>query len=62
MTTARPLATALYSKRARGLAPASYTTTRDMTKHGVCESSNYRRGFFQVDTKDYESWTQNLND
>jgi len=31
-------------------------------KHGICEASNYRRGFFQVDTKDYESWTQNLND
>ena len=24
--------------------------------------SHARRGFFQVDTKDYESWTQNLND
>ena len=29
-------------------------------QHGYCEQGNYHRGFFQVDTKDYESWTQNF--
>lgn len=31
-------------------------------RHGLCDSSNYRRGFFQVDTGESKSWTQNLND
>jgi uncharacterized membrane protein len=30
--------------------------------HGYCETSNYQRGFFQVDTGESTSWTQNLTD
>lgn len=29
-------------------------------RHGLCEANSYRRMFFQVDTGDKESWTQNL--
>ena len=29
-------------------------------QHGRCEQGNYHRQFFQVDTEDYESWTQNF--
>ena len=31
-------------------------------KHGFCEQQNYQRGFFQVDTGEAKSWTQNLTD
>lgn len=31
-------------------------------RHGLCETSNNHRNFFQVDTGESKSWTQNLND